>query len=59
MRKTKIHYTKKLEISIVELKNHTSTKYKVTKRCPELLVAETRIFRSKKQAKKQFDEWLS
>ena len=59
MRKIKIHYTKNLEISIVELKNHIGKKYKVTRRCPELYVAETKIFRTKKQAKKQFDEWLS
>ena len=59
MRKTKIHYIKKFEISIVELKNHTGKKYKVTRRYPDLSVAETKIFRSKKQAKKQFDEWLS
>lgn len=46
-------------LGAVELKNHTGKKYKVTGRCPESSIAETKIFRSKKQAKKQFDGWLS
>jgi len=33
-------------------------KFKVTRRLPEMSVAETKIFRSKKNAKKLFDDWL-
>lgn len=55
--KTKKHTRKKWEISIIELKEN-GKKYKVTRRLPELLVAETKIFKSKKKAKKQFEEWL-
>jgi hypothetical protein len=49
---------KKWEVSIMELRNIKGRKYKVTRRFPELLIAETKIFRSKKRAIKQFDEWL-
>jgi len=42
----------------MEIENHFGKKYKVTRRLPEMLVAETKIFRSKEEAKKQFDEWL-
>ena len=37
---------------------NSKTKYKITRRIPELGVAETKIFFSKKKAKKQFKEWL-
>ena len=49
---------KKWEVSIMEIQNHKGRKYKVTRRLPELTVAETKIFTTKKKAKKQFDEWL-
>ncbi len=42
----------------MELASPKGIQYKVTKRMPELLVAETKIFNSKDDAKKQFDEWL-
>ena len=58
MNKTKKHQTKNWEVSIMEIENHFGKKYKVTRRLPEMLVAETKIFRSKEEAKKQFDEWL-
>ena len=58
MKKIKKHPTKKWEISIIELKNHKGKKFKVTRRYPELSVAETKVFRSKDKAKKQFEEWL-
>jgi len=32
--------------------------YKVTRRLPGMSVSETRIFKSKKSARKQFREWL-
>lgn len=56
--KTKEHQIKKWEISLMEFSNHIGKKYKVTRRIPELSVAETKIFNSKWEAKKQFDEWL-
>tara|TARA_Y100000034_G_C6833279_1_gene376330 strand:- start:46 stop:177 length:132 start_codon:yes stop_codon:yes gene_type:complete len=37
--------------------NNGNTFYKVTRRLPELDVAETKIFPTKKDAKKQFEEW--
>jgi len=58
MPKIKKHPTKKWEVSIIEFENHKGKKFKVTRRLPEMLVAETKIFKVKKKAKKQFDDWL-
>ena len=58
MAKTKKHPTKKWEISFIELRNHKGKKFKVTKRIPSLSMAETKVFRSKKRAKKKLNEWL-
>ena len=58
MEKTKKHQTKKWEISIIELENKEGKKYKVTRRLPEMSVAETKIFDSKEKAIMQFNEWL-
>jgi len=55
---TKKHFTKKWEVSIIEIENSIGKKYKVTRRIPEMSVAETKVFRSKQDAKKQFEEWL-
>ena len=49
----------KWEVSIIELKKNGRKKYKVTRRMPDMSVAETRIFSSKEKAMKQLDEWLS
>ena len=57
-RKIKKHATKKWEVSLLQLRNGSIKKFKVTRRLPELAVAETRLFTSKKKAKKLFDEWL-
>lgn len=46
------------EVTIIELRNHKGKKYKVTMRIPELSVAETKIYRTKEEAKKKFEEWL-
>jgi len=43
----------------MEYRDDTGTKYKVTRRIPELSVAETKVFSSKERAKEQFEEWLS
>jgi len=58
MRKTKTHQTKKWEISIMEIEDKESKKYKVTRRLPQMSVAETKVFSSKKEAIAQFNEWL-
>jgi len=55
---TKEHPTQKWEISIIEIESKEGKKYKVTRRIPGLLVAETKIFNSKEEARKQFNEWL-
>jgi len=47
------------EVSIIKLKDDNIDKYKVTRRLPELTVAETKIFFSKKEASAQFEEWLN
>jgi|TARA_B100001971_G_C18119860_1_gene498828 hypothetical protein len=49
---------KKWEISLIEYEDGVGKKYKVTKRVPGMSVADTKIFKSKEEAKKQFDEWL-
>lgn len=51
------HPTKKWEISIVEIHNGEIL-YKVTRRYPEHSIAETKMFKTLKEAKAQFDEWL-
>ena len=58
MRKIKRHITKKWEVSIIEMTNNGELKFKVTRRIPELSIAETKFFKTKEEAKKQFDEWL-
>ena len=55
MNKIKEHKTKKWIISIIELQNK---KYKVTRRIPEMSVAETKIFDSFDDAEIQFNNWL-
>ena len=49
----------KWEVSIIELKKNGKTKYKVTRRMPEMHVAETKMFDTKEEALKQLEEWLS
>ena len=50
---------KKWEVSIIELNRNGKTKYKVTRRLPEMSVAETKILDSKEEALRQLQEWLS
>ena len=45
-------------VTFAELSDAIGPLYKVTKRVPDLSVAETRLFRSKERAKKQFERWL-
>ncbi len=58
MKNMKKHQYKKWEVSIIEIEYNKKKKYKVTRRLPELTVAETRIFDSKEKAIEQFTEWL-
>ena len=51
--------TKKWEVSIIEFENDVGKKYKVTRRLPYMSVAETKVFKKKEDAKKQFEEWLN
>ena len=44
------------ERTLAELANG-GKKYKVTRRMPDLTVAETKIFTSKEEAIKQFEDW--
>lgn len=55
---TKRHPTGKWEVSLIELQSIGKKKFKVTRRLPELSVAETKMFTSNKKARKQFDVWL-
>lgn len=49
---------KKWEVTILEFQDKNGIKYKVTRRVPELHLAETKFFSSKEEAKQQFEEWL-
>ncbi|HLD96855.1 MAG TPA: hypothetical protein VI934_00770 [Candidatus Nanoarchaeia archaeon] len=58
MSETKKHRVKKWEVSFAELITEHGIKFKVTKRLPELSVVETKMFKSKKKAVAQFEDWL-
>lgn len=58
MEGTNHNLTKNWEVSIMELQNDVGSKFKVTRKLPELSVSETKMFRSKTEAVKQFEEWL-
>ena len=46
------------EISFLEFRDRKGKKFKVTRKLPDLPVTETKVFRSKRKAKEQFEEWL-
>ncbi len=56
---TQQHPFQKWEISIIEIKESNTIKYKVTRRLPQMAVAETRFFLLKEEALRQVDMWLS
>lgn len=56
--KSKKSFTKKWTISLLEVENSEGMKYKVTRTIPELSVSETKMFKDKEEALKQFNEWL-
>jgi len=41
-----------------EFETSNGPEWKVTRRLPELTVAETKVFKSKEEAIKQYEEWL-
>ena len=49
----------KWEVSFIVLIDEEKRVFKVTRRLPELHVAETKIFESEEDAKIQFEEWLN
>lgn len=49
----------KWEVSIIELEDNIGKKYKVTRKIAELSISETKIFRTKEEARKQLEEWLN
>lgn len=59
MQEDNIHFVTKWEVTIIELENHVGKKYKVTRRLPDMSVSETKVFGSKEEAKKQFEDWLN
>ena len=44
-------------VSLKEFKSNKNIFFKVTRRMPDLSVAETKIFHSQEEAIKQFIEW--
>ena len=52
------HPIENWEVSIMELEQGENKEYKVTRRIPSLLVAETKFFSSMEEAKDQFETWL-
>mgnify|MGYP001617041006 CR=1 len=58
MIQTRLNFHKTWEVSFMQLENGTEIKFKVTRRMPSLSIAETKMFNSKEEAKRQFDEWL-
>ncbi|HLC80764.1 MAG TPA: hypothetical protein VJG31_03245 [Candidatus Nanoarchaeia archaeon] len=58
MTETRLNFHKTWEVSIMRLENSAGIKFKVTRKMPTLYIAETRMFTSKEEAKRQFDEWL-
>ena len=51
--------SKKWEVSISEYETSDGIRWKVTRRVPAMSVAETKIFSVKREAIKQYEEWLS
>jgi hypothetical protein len=45
-------------LSIMELENDLGICYKVVRRLPDLDVAESRFFRTKRHAKRQLERWF-
>ena len=50
--------TNNWEITLIEFNDGPKKKFKVTRRYPEMSIAETKLFTSKWRAKKQLEEWL-
>ena len=52
-----VEMSTKKEVSIIELRDN-GKRFKVTKRVPGLLISDTKLFETKEEALKQFEEWL-
>ena len=52
------HPFKKWEVSISEFETGKGSQWKVTRRLPGMAVAETKVFSSKEEAMRQYEEWL-
>ena len=48
----------KWKISILELDKDGIKIYKVSRRIPEMSISETKIFKTKEEAKNKIKEWL-
>jgi len=48
---------RKWEVTIAEFQNHEKI-YKVTRKLHHLSIAETKIFKTKEEARKQVEQWL-
>ena len=46
------------EVSIIEFEVGRGKRWKVTRRIPRMSVAETKVFTSKEEALRQYQEWL-
>jgi len=53
------HQIKKWEVSIIEIEENYKKIYKVTRRIPELNIAETKMLENKEEAIKLFQDWLN
>lgn len=58
MKKSKKSFTGNWIVSLLGIGNREGIKYKVTRSIPELSISETKIFKNKKEALEQFNEWL-
>ena len=50
---------KNWEVTIKEFQSKKGKRYKVTRRMPEMKVADTKMFKNKEEALRQFNEWLN
>ena len=50
---------KNWEVTIKEFQSKKWKRYKVTRRMPEMKVADTKMFKNKEEALRQFNEWLN
>ncbi len=59
MMKTKKNKRKPIDITLTEFQSDKKSLYKVTRNLSGTSISETKIFRTKKRAEQQFEEWLN